>query len=62
MDLLIASHALSESSSALVQEMYANASALIKNSFTLNKLLSVNDKLDWSGARQEELGDHYDGC
>jgi hypothetical protein len=49
-------------SSVLVQEMYVNASALIKNSFTLNKLLTENNKLDWSSARQEEPGDHYYGC
>jgi len=48
-------------SSALVQEIYANASSFIKKPVTLNKLVSEIDKLDWYSARQEGLGDLYEG-
>jgi type I restriction enzyme M protein len=48
-------------SSALVQEIYANASSFIKKPVTLNRLVSEIDKLDWYSARQEGLGDLYEG-
>lgn len=47
--------------SPLVQEIYANASSFIKKPTTLNKLVSEIDKLDWYSARQEGLGDLYEG-
>ena len=48
-------------SSPLVQEIYANASSFIKKPVTLTKLVSEIDKLDWYSARQEGLGDLYEG-
>jgi type I restriction enzyme M protein len=48
-------------SSPLVQEIYANASSFIKKPVTLNRLVSEIDKLDWYSARQEGLGDLYEG-
>jgi type I restriction enzyme M protein len=48
-------------SSALVQEIYANASSFIKKPVTLNRLVSEIDRLDWYSARQEGLGDLYEG-
>ena len=47
--------------SAVVQEIYANASSFIKKPVTLNRLVSEIDKLDWYSARQEGLGDLYEG-
>jgi type I restriction enzyme M protein len=51
----------SSGSSALVQEIYANSSSFIKKPTTLTKLVSEIDKLDWYNARQEGLGDLYEG-
>lgn len=48
-------------SSPLVQEIYANAASIIKKPVTLTKLVSEIDKLDWYSARQERLGDLYEG-
>ncbi|MFN9871481.1 MAG: N-6 DNA methylase [Cyanobacteriota bacterium] len=48
-------------SSVLVQEIFANASSFIRKPTTLNKLVSEIDKLDWYSARQEGLGDLYEG-
>jgi type I restriction enzyme M protein len=48
-------------SSPLVQEIYANASSFIKKPVTLNKLVSEIEKLDWYSAREEGLGDLYEG-
>jgi type I restriction enzyme M protein len=48
-------------SSPLVQEIYSNASSFIKKPVTLTKLVSEIDKLDWYSARQEGLGDLYEG-
>jgi hypothetical protein len=45
----------------IVKEIYANASSLIKKPVTLNKLVSEIEKLDWYSAREEELGDLYEG-
>ena len=47
--------------SKLVQEIFANASSFIKNPATLSTLVSEIDKLDWYSARQEGLGDLYEG-
>jgi type I restriction enzyme M protein len=47
--------------SHLVQEIYANASSFVKKPATLSTLVSELDKLDWYSARQEGLGDLYEG-
>lgn len=47
--------------STLVQEIYANASSFIKKPATLSTLVTEIDKLDWYSARQEGLGDLYEG-
>jgi type I restriction enzyme M protein len=47
--------------SRLVQEIYANASSFIKKPATLSTLVTEIDKLDWYNARQEGLGDLYEG-
>ncbi|MDP2829097.1 MAG: N-6 DNA methylase [Sulfuricellaceae bacterium] len=47
--------------SKLVQEIFANASSFIKKPATLSTLVSEIDKLDWYSARQEGLGDLYEG-
>lgn len=47
--------------SRLVQEIFANASSFIKKPATLSTLVSEIDKLDWYSARQEGLGDLYEG-
>src|SRR6266545_3223960 len=47
--------------SRLVQEIFANASSFIKKPATLSTLVVEIDKLDWYSARQEGLGDLYEG-
>jgi type I restriction enzyme M protein len=47
--------------SSLVQEIFANASSFIRKPATLSTLVSEIDKLDWYSARQEGLGDLYEG-
>jgi len=47
--------------SRLVQEIFANASSFIKKPATLSTLVAEIDKLDWYSARQEGLGDLYEG-
>jgi type I restriction enzyme M protein len=47
--------------SMLVKEIFANASSFIKKPATLSNLVSELDKLDWYSARQEGLGDLYEG-
>ncbi len=47
--------------SSLTQEIFANASSFIKKPATLSTLVSEIDKLDWYSARQEGLGDLYEG-
>ncbi|KEF40796.1 MAG: SAM-dependent methyltransferase [Cyanobium sp. CACIAM 14] len=47
--------------SPIVTEIYANASTFIKKPVTLKKLVDEIDKLDWYSARQEGLGDLYEG-
>ena len=47
--------------SRLVQEIFANASSFIKKPDTLSTLVAEIDKLDWYSARQEGLGDLYEG-
>jgi type I restriction enzyme M protein len=45
----------------LVREIFANASSCIKKPVTLSTLVAEIDKLDWYSARQEGLGDLYEG-
>ncbi|MBG1271239.1 class I SAM-dependent DNA methyltransferase [Nostoc sp. WHI] len=47
--------------STLVKEIFANASSSIKKPNTLSTLVTEIDKLDWYSARQEGLGDVYEG-
>lgn len=47
--------------SKLVNEIFANASSFIKKPATLSTLVAEIDKLDWYSARQEGLGDLYEG-
>jgi len=47
--------------SVLVKEIFANASSFIKKPATLSTLVTEIDKLDWYSARQEGLGDLYEG-
>ena len=47
--------------STLVQEIYANANSFVKKPVTLNKLVEEIAKLDWYSAKEEGLGDLYEG-
>lgn len=47
--------------SMLVKEIFANASSFIKKPVTLSTLVTEIDKIDWYSARQEGLGDLYEG-
>lgn len=45
----------------LVQQIYANAGSSIRKPVTLSTLVVEIDKIDWYSARQEGLGDLYEG-
>ena len=47
--------------SALVQEIFANASSFIKKPATLSTLVTEIDKIDWYSVHREDLGDLYEG-
>ncbi|AZQ49529.1 N-6 DNA methylase [Burkholderia cenocepacia] len=47
--------------STLVQEIFSNANSFIKKPTTLSTLVDEINKLDWYSARQEGLGDIYEG-
>ncbi len=47
--------------SILVKQIFSNASSSIKKSSTLSNLVTEIDKLDWYSAKQEGLGDIYEG-
>lgn len=47
--------------SPLVREIFANAGSFIKKPATLSTLVAEIEKLDWYSARQEGLGDLYEG-
>src|SRR5215471_15095510 len=47
--------------STLVKAIFANASSFIKKPATLSTLVTEIDRLDWYNARQEGLGDLYEG-
>jgi len=46
---------------SIVKEIFANASSFIKKPSTFSTLVAEIDKLDWYSARQEGLGDLYEG-
>ena len=46
---------------SLVKQIFANASSFIKKPSTLSTLVTEIDKLDWYNAKQEGLGDIYEG-
>lgn len=52
---------LGSNGSKLVKSIYGNASSFIKKPVTLSTLVTEIDKLDWYSARQEGLGDLYEG-
>ena len=52
---------LEDHGSLLVREIFANANSFIKKPTTLSILVSEIDKLDWYNARQEGMGDLYEG-
>ena len=45
----------------LVRSIYANANTIIKKPATLSTLITEIDKLDWYSAKEEGLGDLYEG-
>ena len=47
--------------SRITQTIYNNAHTVIRKPATLDKLVTEIDKLDWYSARQEGLGDMYEG-
>ena len=47
--------------SRLVQEIFANAASSIRKAPTLSTLVAEIDKLDWYTAKQDGLGDLYEG-
>lgn len=52
---------LGSQGSPLVQAIFANASTIITEPVTLTSLVSNIDELDWYSAREEGLGDLYEG-
>jgi type I restriction enzyme M protein len=52
---------LGSNGSKLTKEIFANASSFIKKPTTLSTLVTEIDKLDWYSAKQEGLGDMYEG-
>ena len=52
---------LGTDTSGLVQEIYANANTVIRKPTTLNILVTALSNLDWYSAKQEGLGDLYEG-
>jgi type I restriction enzyme M protein len=51
----------SEDAKPLVQAIYANAQTALKQPRVLNKLITSIDELDWYSAKEEGLGDLYEG-
>jgi type I restriction enzyme M protein len=47
--------------STLVNQIFGNANSFIKKPSTLSTLVAEIDRLDWYSARQEGLGDLYEG-
>ncbi|MGK7926759.1 MAG: N-6 DNA methylase [Spirulina sp.] len=51
----------SQDSKAIVREIYANAQTALKQPRVLKKLITSIDELDWYSAKEEGLGDLYEG-
>lgn len=47
--------------STITREIFANASSFIKKPATLTALVTAIDEIDWYSAKQEGLGDLYEG-
>lgn len=47
--------------SLITQEIFANASSFIKKPATLTALVTAIDEIDWYSAKEEGLGDLYEG-
>ena len=52
---------LGSQGSLITQAIFNNASTVIRKPTTLDKLVTEIDKLDWYAAKQEGLGDMYEG-
>lgn len=52
---------LGSNGSTITQEIFANASSFIKKPATLTALVSAIDEIDWYSAKEEGLGDLYEG-
>ncbi|MFC9302319.1 N-6 DNA methylase, partial [Streptomyces albidoflavus] len=52
---------LSAAKSGIVREIYADSSTQVRNSASLHKLISEIDAIDWYRAKQNGLGDVYEG-
>lgn len=52
---------LGKSAAPLVRAIYADASSFIRKPATLSKLVTDIDALDWYSAKEEGLGDLYEG-
>lgn len=52
---------LGSNGSQITKAIYANANSVIRKPATLTKLITQIDKLDWYSAREEGLGDMYEG-
>ncbi|GHG42300.1 hypothetical protein GCM10017784_41330 [Deinococcus indicus] len=52
---------LGKSPAPLVRMIYADASSFIRKPATLSKLVTDIDALDWYSAKEEGLGDLYEG-
>mgnify|MGYP000920804524 CR=1 FL=1 len=52
---------LGANGSVICQAIYSNANTFIRKPATLNKLVTEIDKLDWYSAKEEGLGDMYEG-
>ncbi len=59
--LLLALGDAEKTDSILVRSIYANANTIIKKPATLSTLISEIDQLDWYSAKEEGLGDLYEG-
>ena len=51
----------SKDAKPLIQAIYANAQTALKQPRVLNKLITSIDELDWYSAKEEGLGDLYEG-
>ncbi|MFE9114850.1 class I SAM-dependent DNA methyltransferase [Streptomyces collinus] len=52
---------LSTTKSQIVREIYTDSSTKVRNSASLHKLIAEIDAIDWYRARQNGLGDVYEG-